>query len=89
MSQPTRVIQTARDVYAVDPYVRDEGGRFATKPLAPPPPLRLLEDQAQRIDLTQGNMAAWTTGPDSSCCWRVRVVRESDGGYRVLYLEDD
>lgn len=91
MSAPTRVVHTGRKAYAVDPYVRDEGGRFANHPTAPLPPLQLLEDAADRvqvIDLSNGNGAAFTTGGDPSCTFRVRVIREEGGAYRVVYLED-
>lgn len=90
MSAPTRVVHAGRRAYAMDPYVRDERGRFADHPTLPLPPLQLLEDAADRvvvIDLTNGNGAAFTTGPDPACSFRVRVIREEGGAYRVLYIE--
>lgn len=91
MSAPHRVIEAGRQVYAVDPYVRDGRGRFADHPTAPLPPLQLLEASADRvrvIDLSNGNGAAWTTGGDPACTFRVRVIREEGGAFQVLYLED-
>lgn len=89
MSAPTRVVHADGGAYAIDPYVRDQRGRFADHPTAPLPPLQLLEAAADRvevIDLTQGNGGAWTTGPDPACYCRVRVVREG-AAYRVIYLD--
>ena len=74
MSAPHRVIDADRRRYAIDPYVRDSGGRFANHPTQPLPPLQLLEaaaDRVQVIDLTNGNGGAWSTGPDLACSFRV------------------
>lgn len=90
MTAPTRVIQAGARTYAVDPYVRDPAGRFAEHPTQPLAPLQLLEDVADTVavvDLSNGNGAAWTTGPDASCHFRVRTIREEDGTFRVIYLE--
>ena len=88
MSAPTRVVHTRRAAYALDPYVRDARGRFADHPTLPLEPIAQLEDAAERIDISGGNGVAFTTGPDASCYFRVRVVREEGGAYRVIYLED-
>lgn len=84
----TRVVHANRRLYALDPYVRDERGRFADQPTQPLPPLQLLEEAADRIDLTNGNGAAFTSGPDPSCVFRVRTMREQGGSFRVVYIED-
>lgn len=91
MTAPLRVIHADRRAYALDPYVRDARGRFADHPTAPLPPLQLLEDAADRvevIDLSSGNGVAWSSGPDAACAFRVRVIREEGGAYRVIYLEE-
>ena len=89
MTAPTRVVQADGRAYAVDPYVRDERGRFADHPTAPLPPLQLLEaaaDVVELVDLSNGNGAAWSTGRDATSYCRVRVIREG-GAYRVIYLD--
>lgn len=87
MTAPTRIVYGPRNAYRLDPYVRDLAGRFAPKPAATPPPVAdLVAAAVAVVDLTNGNMAAWTSGPDESCRWTVRVVREDDGSHRVVYL---
>ena len=84
MTAPTRVVLTDGNAYRLDPYVRDEGGRFALKPTVPLPPLQLLEESGQVRVLANGAVTV-SGDPDNRNYWRVRCVRESDGGYRVLY----
>lgn len=89
MTAPTRIVYGPRNVYRLDPYVRDLGGRFAPHPPATPPPVvDLVAGAVTVVDLTNGNGGAWTSGPDPACCWTVRVVREDDGTHRVIYLQD-
>jgi hypothetical protein len=86
VTAPTRIVYGPRNTYRLDPYVRDAGGRFAPAPTTPPPPVADLVAGAVRIDLTNGNGGAWSSGPDPACHWTVRVVREDDGSHRVIYL---
>lgn len=88
MTAPTRIVYAARNTYALDPYVRDAAGRFAPRPASPPPPIQLIEDQDRAaaphlIDLSNGNRAAFTTGPDAGAYWKVRIIRDPDGTCRV------
>lgn len=92
MTAPTRIVYGARNVYALDPYVRDTAGRFAPRPAVTPAPLQLVEDQA---DVDGGNVRVLHGGALLICddvaarnVWRVRTIREEDGTFRVLYLED-
>lgn len=88
MTAPARLVHTDRADYLLDPYVRDEGGRFATKPLAPPAPIRVLEESGTVQVLANGAMLV-SSDPDRPNYWRVRCIKEGDGAYRVVYLEAD
>lgn len=87
MSAPVRVIVADRSTYRLDPYVRDIAGRFAPKPKEDPPPLALLVDLGVVQYLHGGALIIEqdTTGRNH---WRVRTIRDEDGTFRVLYLED-
>lgn len=87
MSAPTRIVYTGPNAYALDPYVRDAGGRFATKPMETLAPIRVLESSGRVEVLANGAMTiSHDTGTNH---WRVRCVREEDGSYRVVYLEEE
>lgn len=88
MTAPERIAVTASGTYVLDPYVRDQRGRFADHPTQPLPPLADLEAVAVCRDVSGGNGVAWTTGSDPATTWRVRTIREEDGRFRVLYLDD-
>jgi hypothetical protein len=88
VTAPTRIVYAARNAYRLDPYVRDAAGKFAPHPAEPLAPLELLEASADRIDLSGGNGVAWTCGPETGCHYRVRTIREEDGSFRIIYLEE-
>jgi hypothetical protein len=73
----------------MDPYVRDEGGRFAPKPTEPLPPLRVLEAQASSVQVLANGAVITSADTAGRNYWRVRCIREEDGSFRVLYLEEE
>lgn len=100
MTAPARIAYAAPNVYRLDPYVRDERGRFAPAPAVTPAPIALLEATAVVVveDLDDQrpaddsddvrvlyNGSTFVSGAATS--WRVRVVREAPGQYRVVYDE--
>lgn len=87
MSAPVRIVYGARNTYALDPYVRDTAGRFAPHPATPPPPIQDLEAQGVVQVLANGavRVGADTERPNY---WKVRTVRNPDGTFRVVYLEE-
>lgn len=87
MTAPQRIVYAARNAYRLDPYVRDEGGRFAPKPATTLPPIATLEASGDVRVLANGAVRVGSD-PDNRCYWAVRVVREEGGAYRVVYLED-
>lgn len=92
MTAPTRIIYGPRNVYALDPYVRDNAGRFAPRPPVTPAPIQLLEDTAEAqpaaVRVLYGGAMLVCDDTDGRNRWRVRTVREDDGSFRVIYLED-
>jgi hypothetical protein len=40
------------------------------------------------IDLSNGSMAAWTTGPDATAHFTVAVARRRDGSLRIRIRRD-
>jgi hypothetical protein len=85
VTAPERIVYGRRNTYRLDPYVRDAVGRFAPKPTEPLPPLQVLEAAGDVRTLYDGRVFV---APDGSTTWRVRTIRDDDGSFRVLYLED-
>lgn len=86
MTAPARIVYAARNTYRLDPYVRDTAGRFAPKPATTPPPIAVLESSGTVRSEANG---AVLIGPgDDRNRWTVRCVRDEDGTFRVIYLED-
>jgi hypothetical protein len=88
VTAPHRLIRTPADTYVVDPYVRDAGGRFAEHPTEPLPPLRVLE-AAGAVQVIANGAVRVCADDAGGNYWRVRTIRDDDGTFRVLYLEDD
>jgi hypothetical protein len=87
VTAPERLVVTGANAYVLDPYVRDVAGRFANHPTEPLAPLQVLEASGNVRVLANG---AVRVSPDEAArnYWRVRTIREEDGTFRVLYLED-
>lgn len=89
MTTPTRVLHTGPDAYVMDPYVRDGVGRFAPKPTVPLPPLEVLERQAESVQVLANGSTIVSRDTAAGNYWKVRCVREEDGTYRVIYLNEE
>lgn len=61
-------------LYRIDPFCRDERGRFVSKPDIPPQPLALLP--AERLTRKRPPVSHWT----------VRRVRRANGDWSVLFV---
>lgn len=89
MSAPTRIVYGPRNVYRLDPYVRDAGGRFAPAPPVTPPPVELLTDSPDaRVEYLYGGAMIRCDDTAGRNHFTVRVIREDDGSHRVVYLPD-
>lgn len=60
-------------LYRLDPFYRDENGRFVPKPDSLPEPLRLVAGRVVRKKPLADH-------------WSVRCVRGKDGDWRVLFV---
>jgi hypothetical protein len=68
------------NTFRLDPYFRDEAGKFVRKPEIMPAPVAAV------IDVSGGNKAVFISA-DPLCpnYWRVRCVKTDNGTWRVVY----